>query len=100
MISDTLEQDGLISFGIGKEAKKITLHYISSPAEYENSNSIEIVDFDDFYTYYDRYCGEKVKECVKCGKMIVPKGSSPIKYCEDCSHKKQLQHKRNYKNKH
>lgn len=84
-----MEQDGLISFGIGKEAKKITLHYISNPTEYENSNAIEIEDFDDFYIYYEAYSkNQKIKECQECGKSFLFKSKtySP-KYCETCAKK-------------
>lgn len=83
-----MEQDGLISFGIGKEAKKITLHYISNPVEYENSNVIEIEDFDDFYIYYEAYSKkQRIKECQECGKLILVKGiqQNGKKYCEDCA---------------
>lgn len=78
----------MISFGIGKEAKKITLHYVSNLTEYENSNIIEIEDFDDFYIYYEAYSKkQRIKECQECGKLILVKGiqQNGKKYCEDCA---------------
>lgn len=90
-----MEQDGLISFGIGKEAKKITLHYVSNPVEYENSNVIEIEDFDDFYIYYEAYNKkQRIKECQECGKLILVKGNASTKYCLECKHEKQLKQQR------
>lgn len=78
-----MEQDGLISFGIGKEAKKITLHYVSNPIEYENSNVIEIEDFDDFYIYYEAYSKkQRIKECQECGGLFVSK-TNKAKYCSE-----------------
>ena len=51
------------------------------------------------YIFFEQYCkGGKLKYCEVCGKMILIKGSSPKKYCDKCSHNKQLEHKRNYKN--
>lgn len=97
-----MEQDGLITFGIGKEAKKITLHYISNLKEYNKTNPIEITDFDDFYIYYVAYDKkQRVKQCQECGNLFLIKRGKQyngVKYCEKCSKDKQLEHKRNYKN--
>lgn len=80
----TMEQDGLISFEVGKEAKKITLHYISNLEEYNKSNLMEITDFDDFYIYYEAYDKkQRVKQCQGCGKFFITKANKTL-YCNPC----------------
>lgn len=55
-----------------------------------------IKDFSDegIPLYYDRYCGEKVKECIECGKLILIKGNNN-KYCSKCREEKEMEKAKN-----
>lgn len=89
-----MENDGFITFGVGKGALKLTLNYMSDTDTYNNSNAIEITDFDDFYMYYEAYEKKsKVKECQGCGKLFIPKANKSL-YCDSC---KDIQYKERHK---
>lgn len=87
---------GAISMGMGHLAKKVKLHYVDN-----KDVLIEITEFDSLNVYYDHLKkGGRLIICQHCGNLVLLKKSkSPSKYCEECSRKKQLEHKRNYKNK-
>jgi len=62
------------------ERELIKINFVDA----DMKNSIEIKDMDDLLSYYDKFFGEDINKCEKCGKEIVKTSNRQI-YCKTCS---------------
>lgn len=67
-----------------KPILKIDLKFFERVAE-TNTNVLEFDIRDDFGLYFNKFNGEKIFQCERCGKLFIPaKKARYAKYCKFC----------------
>lgn len=66
-----------------KETRTELFYIVNLPKEDSSKVVIEINDYRDFILYYERYKGENIINCKKCGRLI-KKNSNAQLYCKEC----------------
>lgn len=80
MLENELFNSGFLS---EKETRTDLFYIVNLPKNDSSDVLIKINDYRDFILNYEKYKGENVVNCKRCGKLIKRNSNAQI-YCKDC----------------
>ena len=80
MLENELFNSGFLS---EKETRTDLFYIVNLPKNDSSDVLMEISDYRDFILNYEKYKGENVINCKRCGKLIKRNSNAQI-YCKDC----------------
>ena len=84
MLENELFNSGFLS---EKETRTDLFYIVNLPKNDSSDVLMEISDYRDFILNYEKYKGENVINCKRCGKLIKRNSNAQI-YCKDCKKEK------------
>ena len=84
MLENELFNSGFLS---EKETRTDLFYIVNLPKNDSSDVLMEISDYRDFILNYEKYKGENIINCKRCGKLIKRNSNAQI-YCKDCKKEK------------
>lgn len=81
-----------------KETRTDLFYIVNLPKNDESEIKIEINDYRDFILYYEKFKGENIINCKKCGKLIKRNSNAQI-YCKECKKEKDKEKVKRFREK-
>ena len=81
-----------------KETRTDLFYIVNLPKNDESEIKIEINDYRDFILYYEKFKGENIINCKKCGRLIKRNSNAQI-YCKECKKEKDKEKVKRFREK-